>query len=77
MQRVFQAHVDNGVSKTINISQDETPATVLDLYLDAYKLGLKGTTVFRDKSREDQYPDVRKRAGMLKSLRREAAWTWK
>ena len=54
MQRVFQAHVDNGVSKTINISQDETPATVLDLYLDAYKLGLKGTTVFRDKSREYQ-----------------------
>jgi ribonucleoside-diphosphate reductase alpha chain len=54
MQRVFQAHVDNGVSKTINIPQDEAPATVLALYLDAYKLGLKGTTVFRDKSREYQ-----------------------
>lgn len=54
MQRVFQAHVDNGVSKTINIPERETPATVLDLYLDAYKLGLKGTTVFRDKSREYQ-----------------------
>jgi ribonucleoside-diphosphate reductase alpha chain len=54
MQRVFQAHVDNGVSKTINIPQKETPATVLDLYLDAYKFGLKGTTVFRDRSREYQ-----------------------
>ena len=54
MQSVFQKHVDNGVSKTIDIPQKETPVTVLDLYLDEYKLGLKGTTVFRDKSREYQ-----------------------
>lgn len=54
MQRAFQAHVDNGVSKTINLPQRETPAMVLDLYLDAHKLGLKGTTVFRDRSREYQ-----------------------
>jgi ribonucleoside-diphosphate reductase alpha chain len=54
MQRAFQKHVDNGVSKTINLRSDETPETVLNLYLDAYRLGLKGTTVFRNMSREHQ-----------------------
>ncbi len=54
MQQAFQKHVDNGVSKTINLRNDETPETVLNLYLDAYRLGLKGTTVFRNMSREHQ-----------------------
>jgi ribonucleoside-diphosphate reductase alpha chain len=54
MQRVFQDHVDNGVSKTINLPQTETPDTVLRIYLEAYRLGLKGTTVFRDQSRQGQ-----------------------
>lgn len=54
MQQIFQRHVDNGVSKTINLPANETPGTVLDIYLQAYRLGLKGTTVFRDKSREYQ-----------------------
>ncbi|OPY60508.1 MAG: Ribonucleoside-diphosphate reductase NrdZ [Syntrophorhabdaceae bacterium PtaU1.Bin034] len=54
MQQVFQNHVDNGVSKTINLPQTETPDTVLRIYLEAYRLGLKGTTVFRDQSRQGQ-----------------------
>lgn len=51
LQQAFQKHVDNGVSKTINLAQSETPGTVLDIYRKAYSLGLKGTTVFRDRSR--------------------------
>lgn len=54
IQQIFQRHVDNGVSKTVNLPANETPDTVLNIYLDAYRLGLKGTTVFRDKSREYQ-----------------------
>jgi ribonucleotide reductase alpha subunit len=32
----------------------ETPDTVRNIYLEAYRLGLKGVTVFRDQSRERQ-----------------------
>ena len=54
IQQRFQSHVDNGVSKTINLPLSETPGEVLAVYQEAYRLGLKGTTVFRDRSRERQ-----------------------
>ena len=54
IQGVFQRHVDNAVSKTINLPEDASPETILHIYLEAYWMGLKGTTVFRDKSRETQ-----------------------
>jgi ribonucleoside-diphosphate reductase alpha chain len=54
IQAVFQKHVDNAVSKTINLPQGATENDVLHIYIDAYRMGLKGITVFRDKSREAQ-----------------------
>jgi ribonucleoside-diphosphate reductase alpha chain len=54
IQKAFQDHVDNAVSKTINLPEDTSPETILDIYLDAYRMGLKGTTVFRDQSRGTQ-----------------------
>ncbi len=54
IQRTFQNHVDNAVSKTINLPENATPETILDIYVEAQRMGLKGTTVFRDKSREYQ-----------------------
>ena len=54
IQSTFQKHVDNAVSKTINLPENATPDTILDIYVEAYRMGLKGTTVFRDKSKEYQ-----------------------
>jgi len=54
IQKVFQDHVDNAVSKTVNLPAEATPETVLDIYLSAFHMGLKGITVFRDKSRGQQ-----------------------
>jgi len=51
IQKAFQDHVDNAVSKTINLPEDASSETILDIYLEAYRMGLKGTTVFRDQSR--------------------------
>jgi len=54
MQAAIQQYVDNGVSKTVNLPQEATVATVRDVIDLAYQLGCKGLTVYRDRSREEQ-----------------------
>lgn len=43
----FQAEVDNAVSKPINLPTEATPAVVADIFREAYRLGLKGITLYR------------------------------
>ncbi|MCE4614148.1 MAG: adenosylcobalamin-dependent ribonucleoside-diphosphate reductase [Desulfurococcales archaeon] len=53
-QAAWQAWVDAGVSKTVNLRQDEPPETVRRVYLLAWKLGVKGITIYRDRSKSTQ-----------------------
>ena len=48
VQEAFQKHVDNAVSKTINLPASATPADVRAIYTSAWRRGLKGVTVFRE-----------------------------
>ena len=48
MQATWQRHIDASISSTVNLPNNATVEDVKDLYMYAWKQGLKGITVFRD-----------------------------
>ncbi len=54
IQHAFQKHVDNSVSKTVNLPHDASPQDVWNIYWRAWELGLKGVTIYRYHSKSSQ-----------------------
>ena len=54
IQAVFQKFTDNVVSKTVNLPQSATPDDIRKLFMRAVELAVKGITVYRDQSIENQ-----------------------
>ena len=51
VQALIQGYTDSSISKTANAPFEFTIEQVKELYMEAYKLGCKGVTFFRDGSR--------------------------
>jgi len=52
LQSVVQSNTDNSISSTCNLPSDTTEEVIDQIYTNAWKMGLKGITVYRDGSRE-------------------------
>jgi ribonucleoside-diphosphate reductase alpha chain len=54
MQAIFQKHVDNAVSKTVNLPEHAGVDEISRIFLFARSLGCKGITIYRYNSKKDQ-----------------------
>jgi len=57
MQAAFQSYTDNAITKTINMPSQTTPHDIKEAFIYAWKLGCKGLTVYRDKTKANQVFD--------------------
>ena len=48
IQATMQKHIDASISSTINLNEDATEEDVFNIYIEAWKRGCKGITIFRN-----------------------------
>ena len=51
MQGTWQKYIDASISSTVNLPEEATVEDIMDIYIEAWKNGLKGITVFRNNCR--------------------------
>ncbi len=51
IQGIAQKYIDHSISSTINLPEDIHPEVISEIYVEAWKNGLKGITIYRDGSR--------------------------
>jgi ribonucleoside-diphosphate reductase alpha chain len=54
MCAAIQPFISGAISKTINLPKDVTVDEIYNLYIESWKLGLKGVTIYRDGSKNFQ-----------------------
>lgn len=52
--KIFAEYIDASISKTINMPNETTIEEIQHIYMEAYKMGIKGITIYRDGSRSYQ-----------------------
>jgi ribonucleoside-diphosphate reductase alpha chain len=51
IQGIWQKYIDHSISSTVNLPEDIDPETISNIYLNAWRHGLKGITIYRAGSR--------------------------
>ncbi len=51
IQGVCQRYIDHSISSTVNLPESIDPEIISNIYLEAWRKGLKGITIYRDGSR--------------------------
>ncbi|MEK6875472.1 MAG: vitamin B12-dependent ribonucleotide reductase [Nanoarchaeota archaeon] len=54
MMAAIQPFLSGAISKTVNLSKETTVEEIYNIYLDAWKMGLKSVALYRDGSKENQ-----------------------
>jgi ribonucleoside-diphosphate reductase alpha chain len=54
MMAAVQPFLSGAISKTVNLPAESTPETLLSVFVEAWKLGLKSVAVYRDGSKRTQ-----------------------
>ncbi|OYT74021.1 MAG: ribonucleoside-diphosphate reductase, adenosylcobalamin-dependent [Armatimonadetes bacterium CP1_7O] len=54
MMAAVQPFLSGAISKTVNVPNDATPEDIEQIYLEAWKLGLKAIAIYRDGSKRTQ-----------------------
>ena len=54
MLAAIQPFISGAISKTVNVPEDATIADIVDIYIQAWKMGVKAIAVYRDNSKRIQ-----------------------
>lgn len=68
MLAAVQRNVHNAVSKTINLPRDYSKSDLRELIIEAYRLGIKGFTVYREGSRDSEVLYTNESAKMAEEM---------
>lgn len=60
LQGVVQKYITHSISSTVNLAKETTEEEIADIYIEAWKQGLKGITIYRDGCREGVLTQVKK-----------------
>ena len=75
LQALVQKYTTHSISSTINLPSDVTEEKVAQIYMESWKQGLKGITVYRDGSRSGiLIADDKKEKEKEKRLRKQTAY---
>ena len=60
LQGAVQKYITHSISSTVNLAKETTEEEIADIYIEAWKQGLKGITIYRDGCREGILTKVEK-----------------
>lgn len=60
LQGVVQKYITHSISSTVNLAKETTEEEIADIYIEAWKQGLKGITIYRDGCRDGVLTQIKK-----------------